>query len=111
MSMAKSKIIGDKPHLWELAQALKKQIAPSMEEIYGDPKVAMKGSDLIRAHVANEVLVPSDRKSLESWLFTSFMAKNGFHLKKESSTMREDPLDDIYERLSQIEARLGIVPK
>jgi hypothetical protein len=104
-SLEKSKILKDKPYLWDLVENLKIQISSEMEEMYGTEGIGTKAKRLIDAKLNVYALEIEDKEAVGKFLLNSFMSLNGFNMKGPKVTLG-DRLKRIEERLEQLEKAL-----
>jgi len=110
----KSKHLGDKPFLWDIARDLREKLQEQMQPFFGRPNAAEKASKLIAPMIASMGLFPQYSDALSNWLYCSVMATNGKvcakpEARKEPAAMPEVPQDwrsAILQRINEIEAEV-----
>jgi hypothetical protein len=110
----KSKHLGDKPFLWDVARDLREKLQEQMQPFFGRPNAAEKASKLIAPMIASMGLFPQYSDALSNWLYCSAMATNGKvcakpEARKERGVIPEVPQDwqsAILRRINEIEAEV-----
>jgi hypothetical protein len=110
----KSKHLGDKPFLWDVARDLREKLQEQMQPFFGRPNAAEKASEFIAPMVSVIELSRENSDALSNWLYCSAMATNGKvcakpEARKERGVIPEVPQDwrsAILQRINEIEAEV-----
>jgi hypothetical protein len=104
-SLQKSKILKDKPYLWDLTINIREQMRSEMEGIYGTEGIGTKARQLIEQKLSVQDLDINDKTAIGQFLINSFMAINGGRVQMPKFSLG-DRLKRIEERLEQLEKAL-----